>query len=178
MNRSILIVICDFLLLSLLAFSTVDLDKVTGQGAPEAVKADISTTTTNRADAGNDLAAVMRAALEDERKNRDLLLGELTKTRAAATERERQAQTLQQELQNKDQQTQRLQQQQALLQQQFSAAAEHADAQALPLDLETGAANVQRPAGQPRHLPQVLAAGRQAGGVRGLVAGHGGVING
>jgi len=122
MNRSILIVICDFLLLSLLAFSTVDLDKVTGQGAPQAVKADVSTTTTNRADAGNDLAAVMRAALEDERKNRDLLLGELTKTRAAATERERQSQTLQEELQNKDQQTQRLQQQQALLQQQFSAA--------------------------------------------------------
>jgi hypothetical protein len=121
MNRSILIVICDFLLLSLLAFSTVDLDKVTGQGAPQAVQADVSTST-NRFDTGNDLAAVMRTALQDERKNRDLLLGELTKTRATAGEREKQAQTLQQELQDRDQQTQRLQQQQSLLQQQFASA--------------------------------------------------------
>ena len=41
-----------------------------------------------------------------------------------------------------------------------------------------GAVAVQGPAGQPGHLPQVLAAGGQAGGVRGLVAGHGGVGDG
>ena len=34
MNRSILIVICDFLLVTLLAFSTVDIQKVTDQTSP------------------------------------------------------------------------------------------------------------------------------------------------
>ena len=36
MNRSILIVICDFLLVSLLAFSTVDINKTTNEGVPRA----------------------------------------------------------------------------------------------------------------------------------------------
>src|SRR6266567_932657 len=40
-----------------------------------------------------------------------------------------------------------------------------------------GAVAVQGPAGQPGHLPQVLTAGGQPGGVRGLVAGHGGVVD-
>ena len=37
---------------------------------------------------------------------------------------------------------------------------------------------VQDPAGQPGHFPAVLAAGRLPGGVGGLVAGHGGVVDG
>ena len=43
MNRSILIVICDFLLVSLLAFSTVDINKATNEGVPRQVKDDIAT---------------------------------------------------------------------------------------------------------------------------------------
>jgi hypothetical protein len=108
MNRSILIVICDFLLVSLLAFSTVDINKVADEGTPRIVKTDIAT---NQIDTGKDLAAVMRLALEEERKSHDVLLGELTKTRDTAekqrtllTEREREALRLQREQTNLQQQ--------------------------------------------------------------------------
>ncbi len=104
MNRSILIVICDFLLVSLLAFSTVDINKVADEGTPRIVKTEIAT---NQVDTGKDLAAVMRLALEEERKSHDVLLGELTKTRETAekqrtllTEREREALRLQREQAN------------------------------------------------------------------------------
>lgn len=132
MNRSILIVICDFLLVSLLVFSTPDPTKINQENSQRAVQTNAAT---NQADSSKDLAAVMRLALEEERKNRDQLLGELTKTRGTLTEREQQAQTLQQELQQREQkaqtlqqelqarqiETQRLQQEQAALQQQQAA---------------------------------------------------------
>src|SRR5437773_8962436 len=102
MNRSILIVICDFLLVSLLAFSTVDINKVAQEGVERTVKVDIAT---NQVDSGKDLAAVMRLALDEERKGRDQLLGELAKAREASGK----------ELQAKEQET-------AQLQQQFAAA--------------------------------------------------------
>jgi hypothetical protein len=43
MNRSILIVICDFLLISLLAFSAVDINKVGDQKAQRKLKLEPST---------------------------------------------------------------------------------------------------------------------------------------
>jgi hypothetical protein len=101
MNRSILIVICDFLLVSLLAFSTVDINKVADEGVAPQVKVDIAT---NQMDSGKDLAAVMRLALDEERKSRELLLGELAKTRDGVSEREKQVQTFQQALQTREQQ--------------------------------------------------------------------------
>ncbi len=126
MNRSILIVICDFLLVSLLAFSTVDINKTTNEGVPRQVKTTIAT---NQPDNRRDLAAVMRLALEEERKGRDRLLGELNKTREEASrqqallsEREKQVQTFRQELQQKEQQTTQLEQQQTKLQQEYAAA--------------------------------------------------------
>ncbi len=97
MNRSILIVICDFLLVSLLAFSTVDINKVADEGVPRTVKTEIAT---NQIDSGKDLAAVMRLALEEERKGRDTLLGELARTREAVGQREQQLQTLEQQQTN------------------------------------------------------------------------------
>ena len=78
MNRSILIVICDFLLVSLLAFSTVDINQVADEGVERRVKVGIST---NQPDSRQDLTAVLRLALDDERKSRDQLLGQLTQTR-------------------------------------------------------------------------------------------------
>src|SRR5438105_4896746 len=81
MNRSILIVICDFLLLSLLTFSTVDLNKVTGEGAAQPVKLELTSTQT---ESRQDLASVMKLALEDERRVHDRLVGELTQTKDAA----------------------------------------------------------------------------------------------
>src|SRR5690242_16204322 len=99
MNRSILIVICDFLLVSLLAFSTVDINKVADNGAAREVKMDMAT---NQIDSRQDLGDVMRLALNEERKNHEQLLGELAKTRDAATrqealvtERDKQIQTFQ-----------------------------------------------------------------------------------
>jgi len=119
MNRSILIVICDFLLVSLLAFSTVDINKVSDQTVSRSVKVDIAT---NQVDSGRDLAAVMRLALNEERRSRELLLSELTKTREEVGQREKQVQTVQQALQAREQETARLEQQQTNLQQQFAAA--------------------------------------------------------
>lgn len=119
MNRSILIVICDFLLVSLLAFSTVDINKVADEGAPPTVKVDIAT---NQVDSGKDLAAVMRLALNDERRNREQLLGELTRTREVMSARDRDVQKFQEQLQSREQESARLQQQQASLQQQYAAA--------------------------------------------------------
>jgi len=140
MNRSILIVICDFLLVTLLAFSTVDINKTVGEGVPRQVSTTIST---NLNAPREDLTAVMRLALEEERKGREKALGELARTREAVdqqqallTERERQAealrrelserekqtQSLRQDLQQREQQTVQLEQQQTNLMQQFAAA--------------------------------------------------------
>jgi hypothetical protein len=116
MNRSILIVICDFLLVTLLAFSTVDINKTTSEGVPRQVKLNIAT---NQPDnSRQDLAAVMRLALEQEHKGRELLVGELAKTREAAnrqqallSEREQQLETFRQQLQQKEQLVQQKDQQ-------------------------------------------------------------------
>ena len=95
MNRSILIVICDFLLVSLLAFSTVDINKVTQEGTPpQMMKMD---TATNQVESGKDLAAVMRLALEDEKQRRDILLSELTKSRETVGRQQREIQSGQQQ---------------------------------------------------------------------------------
>lgn len=109
MNRTILIVICDFLLVSLLAFSTVDINKVAEEGTERQMQFEIATNQAP-AEAGKDLTAVMRLALEDEKKSRDLLLGELERTRQTMVERERQVRTTQQELESKEQQARRLEQ--------------------------------------------------------------------
>ena len=84
MNRSILIVICDFLLVSLLAFSTVDIGKSPEERPPESAAAN---ETAPRQDLGN----VMRLALQEERRFRDSLAGEVSQARMAA---ERQASQL------------------------------------------------------------------------------------
>src|SRR5262245_30378065 len=126
MNRSILIVICDFLLVSLLAFSTVDINKVADVSTPRNLKLQMPT---NQVDSGKDLAAVMRLALDEERRSRDQLLGELTKTRDSLSkqqtivgEREKQVQNFQQQLQSREELAARLQAEQTNLQQQFAAA--------------------------------------------------------
>jgi len=107
MNRSILIVICDFLLVSLLVFSTVDINKVADDGPTKPVQINIAT---NRASPGSDLAAVMKLALDDEQKRRALLLSELEKTRATASERERELQLSHEQLQASKQRLQSSQQ--------------------------------------------------------------------
>jgi hypothetical protein len=96
MNRSILIVICDFLLVSLLAFSTVDINKV-GQAGPPQVRVDIATNSA-AAESGRDLAAVMRLSLEQEKQRRDLLMSELTATRATVGQQQQELESRAQQL--------------------------------------------------------------------------------
>jgi len=129
MNRSILIVICDFLLLSLLTFST-DLSKVGGidEGAPNATAEDAPKTADSNA---KELGAVMKQALTEEQKNRELLQAELTKTRALAQQQQVQ-------LSQREQQTQQLQQKQSTLEQQFAAA--QANIQNLTMKLQSTSA--------------------------------------
>jgi hypothetical protein len=127
MNRSILIVICDFLLLSLLTFST-DLSKVAGEdeGSGATVKVDVLAKTANTG--GNDLAEVMKQALGEEQKNREQLQAELAKVREATRQQQEQS----------EQQAKELQQKQSNLEQQYATA--QADIQALNQKLQSSSA--------------------------------------
>ena len=84
MNRSILIVICDFLLVSLLTFSTLDFTKLGEEGgAPSGATASAPAATADPAAvASQDLGKAMKTALDQERKDRQKLLDELTQARA------------------------------------------------------------------------------------------------
>lgn len=105
MNRSILIVICDFLLLSLLTFST-DINKMADESTQTPTKAAVVTQTI---DPGRDLTAVMKQALEEERKGHEQLQTELAQAKE-------QAQKQQLALVQSAQESQRLQQQVATAQ--------------------------------------------------------------
>ena len=133
MNRSILIVICDFLLLSLLTFST-DLSRIVGQDEGVAtVKADV--VLRGPESSGKELVAVMKQALADEQGMREGLQAELTQYRE--TERQHGAQVAQQaeERTRQVQQLQQLQQKQADLEKQYAAAL--ANIQALTQKLQS-----------------------------------------
>lgn len=94
MNRSILIVICDFLLLSLLTFST-DITKMADENTRPPTKVVVATN--SAANAGADLAAVMKRALEEERQGREQLEQQLTQARGTATQQQAQLEARQQE---------------------------------------------------------------------------------
>ena len=126
MNRSILIVICDFLLVSLLVFSSPDVSRISGEGPDQSVKLEMQT---NQASSGSDLTAAMKQALDEEKKTHDELLGELTRTRQVAgkqdallTEREKLVETYQKQLQSREQEAARMQDQQSALLSQYTAA--------------------------------------------------------
>lgn len=130
MNRSVLIVICDFLLVSLLAFSSVDINRVAEGGMQTMAVGSKSTgqQSTNSSSSGTerDLAGVMRAALEEERKSREQILAELSRTKATLGEqqmllvqREGQAQALQRELEARQELARRLEQTQHRLEGQY-----------------------------------------------------------
>jgi hypothetical protein len=119
MNRSILIVICDFLLVSLLAFSTIDITKLTKPGGAPVLTLNQAT---NRVTSRQDLGSVMSLALQEERKNRDALLSELSRTRQTVSQREEEMQNVQSQLRAKEEQTAHLQSEETNLQGQFAAA--------------------------------------------------------
>ncbi len=135
MNRSILIVICDFLLVSLLVFSTPDTTKITGETGAAAVPH--SEAATNAPSGGKDLAAVMRTALTEEQQKREQLLSELDKTRKTAAQQQRQ-------LTDAEKRAQAIQQQQADLQQQFAAAQTNAAALSQQLNARSTEATLSK----------------------------------
>ena len=123
MNKSILIVICDFLLVSLLAFSTIDINRqVADGGSPQFAN---QPSVTNQVDTGKDLAAVIELlALSEERKKQEQL-HEWTLAAAGkqnAGNNEQQSQKLRQALQAKEQEATLLEQQRTGLQQQYISA--------------------------------------------------------
>jgi hypothetical protein len=122
MNRSILIVICDFLLVSLLAFSTVDINKVSHPGGAPTLLKQPAATGSNQASGRQDLGDVMRLALDDERKAHDQLLGELTRTRAVVSQQDQQIQNTRNQLLTKEQLAAQLAEEQTNLQRQVAAA--------------------------------------------------------
>jgi len=101
MNRSILIVICDFLLLSLLTFST-DINRMADENTQPPTNVTIATN--DVAGTSKDLAAVMKLALEEERKGHVQLQQQLATARDTANQRQAQ-------LSAREQENQRLQQQ-------------------------------------------------------------------
>jgi len=114
MNRSILIVICDFLLVSLLVFSKPDATtRINAQTGAAAVPA--SEQATNAPSGGKDLAMVMRTALTEQQQKTEQLQSELEKTRHTATQ-------TQQQLTEAQKRAQSIQQEQANLQKQYAAA--------------------------------------------------------
>jgi len=79
MNRSILIVICDFLLLSLLTFST-DINKMADEGSKSRSQVEVATNEMMNA-SNSDLAAAMKLALEEEQAARVQLQQQLAAVR-------------------------------------------------------------------------------------------------
>ena len=119
MNRSILIVICDFLLLSLLTFST-DINQMASDDTQRSARVDVITN--EIVQPGKDLMALMNQALADERKGREQLQQQLASARTTTGTQQEALTKAQQENARLQQQTAGLQQQTANLQQQFAAA--------------------------------------------------------
>ena len=103
MNRSILIVICDFLLLSLLTFST-DINHIATENTRPPTKLVASMNISAKPD--NDLANVMKAALADEQKNRQQLQQQLEEAQAASNQQQSQLSHARTDIQNLNHQLQ------------------------------------------------------------------------
>ena len=125
MNRSILIVICDFLLLSLLTFST-DMNHMADESTQPPTK--VVVTPNPVTNPGNDLTAVMKQALEEERRNQEQIRQQLAEARNAAGQQQTQLSRREQENQQ--------------LQQQFAAA--QANIEKLNSQLQENSAHAQQ----------------------------------
>ena len=86
MNRSILIVIVDFLLVSLMAFS--NLDSLTLEPAER--RLEVAPVTT-QVGGKQDLVGALKLALDTEQRNREKLAADLAKTRASVESQSRNA---------------------------------------------------------------------------------------
>jgi X-X-X-Leu-X-X-Gly heptad repeat protein len=88
MNKTLLLIMCDFLLLNLLALTRWE------KAEPERVAAPAPTAATNPAAAGSpqvnaDMVELMRVSLEDEKASREQLAAQLNATQGSLSEREK-----------------------------------------------------------------------------------------
>jgi multidrug efflux pump subunit AcrA (membrane-fusion protein) len=114
MNRSILIIICDFLLVTLVAFSNFD-------GAPPA-ETQTRVASAPKAIGGNpDLMGTLKLALEDEKQTREKLTSDLRGQEQALAEREQKIKEFQENLRRTEEQARQIDQQRAALAQQVTA---------------------------------------------------------
>jgi hypothetical protein len=141
MNRSILIVICDFLLLSLLTFST-DINHMAGDDTRRSARVDVATNDVEPP--GKDLVAMMQQALADERHGREQLQQQFQATRSQQQEL----------LARAEQEKTRLQAQSAELEQQFTAA--QTNVESLTRQLQDTSAQAQAAAQKQSDLAAAL----------------------
>jgi len=118
MNRSILIVIVDFLLVSLIAFSDFNREQEEAAAAP----------TTPKATPASDVMGSLKLALEDEKQTREKLTLDLQSTRQnlqtqqeALAQREAKIKEYQENLRKTEEEARQIEQQRSTLAQQFTA---------------------------------------------------------
>ncbi|MFA9196451.1 MAG: hypothetical protein ACEQSM_02430 [Aliarcobacter sp.] len=131
MNKTLLLILCDFLLLNLLALTRWDKNDLPPPPLPLA---------SQPTSAREDVVAALRLTLEEERANREKLARDLTSTQAESTTRatildQARARTteLSERLQKKEQESLRLTQQAGLEAERARAALESARAEAITL---------------------------------------------
>src|SRR5688572_26630914 len=97
MNRSLLIIICDFLLVTLVAFSNFEPDE---SKHTETNVAPAPRTT----DGSKDVVGTLKIALEDEKQSREKLTQDLRAQEQAASEREQRIKEFQTDLRRTEEQ--------------------------------------------------------------------------
>jgi chemotaxis protein histidine kinase CheA len=115
MNRSILIVICDFFLVSLLAFSTPDISKLSQSGGTPVMN---MSNLTNQVTARQDVSDAMRLALYEEQRDRTNIQAELARAQQIVGERGQEITNVQSQLRTAEQVQANLREQEASLRQQ------------------------------------------------------------
>jgi hypothetical protein len=127
MNRSILIVICDFLLVSLVAFSNFDDDTL--NRAEEKMTPTPGATSAAKESVAREMVSVLTTALNEERQSRQQLNTDLDRTRATAesqqaamTEREQTIRQTQENLQRAEAEGRRIEEERTALLRQMEAA--------------------------------------------------------
>ncbi len=119
MNRTLLLILCDFLLLNLLALTSWDKAEPSRTPPRPVVQSDASNGA-NSVD--QDLVEVMKLSLEDERAQRDQLASQLGSTQSSLAEREQNLAGLQQEKAQLDSTLNQTRESAALLARQVEAA--------------------------------------------------------
>src|ERR1051325_7514084 len=115
MDRSILIIICDFLMFTLVAFSNFDIDKT------KLVPVQDTTTAPKTIGGTPDMLGTLKLALEDEKQTREKLTSDLRTQEQALAEREQRIKEFQENLRRTEEQARQLEQQRTALSQQVTA---------------------------------------------------------